>query len=75
MSHSSILDEDTFSYKVLFILFLSTILNFYMMAYRLEINMVSKANTYRRDLVLNQLLVPVVISITAFINIIVPNAG
>lgn len=37
--------------------------------------MVSKANTYRRDLVLNQLLVPVVISITSFVNIIVPNAG
>ena len=43
--------------------------------YRLDIKMASKANLHRRDLVLNQLLLPVAICITSFVNILVPNAG
>ena len=37
--------------------------------------MTSKANTHRRGLVLGQLLLPVVICITSFVIILVPNSG
>ena len=70
-----ILGKDTFVYSVLFILVISTILNFYVMAYRLDVKMTSKANTHRRSLVMSQLLLPVVICITSFVIILVPNSG
>ena len=45
------------------------------MAYRLDVKMTSKANTHRRSLVMSQLLLPVVICITSFVIILVPNSG